>query len=193
MLYRLSGVLSPRWQEREIAKAKFEKRHPLYEPRYTKLALLARFLFSFETAIDLVAIVPFYVLLGLGSSTNEDLYTLSFLRVCRIFRVFQAARSIHVEGMGAIFQRTMEASRDALQLMALAILMGTVTLGCIQYYVEHGTLRYDASTQEWGYYVQKPDGSYVLTLFDSIPTAMYWALITLTTVGYGTMKLIMIY
>ena len=188
MLYRLSGILSPRWQEREIAKAKHEKRHPLYEPRYSRLEILWKFVFSVETLLELLAIVPFFVLVGISSYFRLNAYTSSFLRIFRLFRVFRLSKSIHVEGMETIFQRTMAASRDALQLLAIAILIATVVLGCIQYFVERGTLRYDDSTQEWAHYVKKMDGTYAITMFDSIPTAMYWALITLTTVGYGEIR-----
>ena len=138
-------------------------------------------LVSFEGAIDIVSVVPFYILLA----TQADGASTSFVRVCRVFRIFKVVKSY--QGILTVFKKTLTTSFDALVIMAVIILVCQILFACMVFAVEGGTYTVN-SEYPTGVYLRKLYGTNELnpSPFDSIPTAMYWAIITLTTVGYGT-------
>ncbi len=115
-----------------------------------------RFAFTLESLIDLLAILPFYL-----SFVDLDLRMLWLLRLLRIFRLLKLARySTAVSLLGAtIYARRAELIATGL-LMFLILMIGS-------------TLMFFAEREA------QPDK------FPDIPTAMWWAVITLTTIGYG--------
>ncbi len=114
-----------------------------------------RFGRSFYSVIDLVAIAPFYISLGI------DLRFTRVLRLLRVFRLVKAARYFSALRMfGEVFRKKREEI-----VISLAILgMMTVVTSSLMYYVERAA---------------QPD------VFSSIPSAMWWSVVTVTTVGYG--------
>ena len=106
--------------------------------------------------IDLLAIAPFFML-----SAGLDL---RFVRVLRAFRVLRIAKltrySKALQLMGRVLRRTWD--ELAVTLFAIAIML--VLASILMYAVEHNA---------------QPEK------FADIPTTMWWAVITLTTVGYG--------
>jgi voltage-gated potassium channel len=106
--------------------------------------------------IDLLAVLPFY-LAGLGG----DLRFVRALRLFRFFRVVKLARYVTALGLLASVVRS---KREELLLTALALAILLVTASSLMFYAEHTT---------------QPDK------FSSIPATMWWAVSTITTVGYG--------
>jgi len=135
------------------------------------LELLTRFLVSPEkkkfflralNVIDLIAIIPFYISLIISTRKfGAPLYIMRVLRLSRVFRVFKISR--YVATM-KVLGKTVKASVEDLWTMCFLILIGTILFGSIAYYCE-----------QWD------DG----TVFDSIPISCWWALVTITTLGYG--------
>ncbi|PKK88748.1 MAG: potassium channel protein [Candidatus Wallbacteria bacterium HGW-Wallbacteria-1] len=116
----------------------------------------AKFVFSIMGIIDLLSIVPFYFeTLGIN---------LSFLRILRIFRVFRIAKlGRYSKSMQLVF-RVITNKRGEL-FASICILLVLMTLAsCMMYYAENE---------------RQPES------FSSIPAAMWWAIATFTTVGYG--------
>ncbi len=112
---------------------------------------------SFYGVIDLLAIVPTYLSVFLVGS--QYLLVVRALRLLRVFRVFKAVRYL---GEANILRRALQASREKITVFLFTVFMLVIIIGSVMYLVEG---------PEQG--------------FDSIPTAMYWAIVTLTTVGYG--------
>ena len=116
-----------------------------------------RYARSFFGLVDLFAILPTYMALLLPGA--QYLLVIRVLRVLRIFRVLKLA---HFIGEGQLLGRAMVASRHKITIFLLSVLTAVVIFGSLLYLIEGA----DSG-------------------FDSIPRSVYWAIVTLTTVGYG--------
>jgi len=116
-----------------------------------------RYARSFFGVIDLLAILPAYIDLLLPGA--HYLVLLRVLRVLRIFRVLKLAKYI---GEANVLIDVMRASGRKIGIFIFAVVNLVLVLGSLMYLVEGA---------ENG--------------FTSIPKSVYWAIVTLTTVGYG--------
>ncbi len=115
-----------------------------------------RFALTPMALIDLVAILPFYV-----GWIGFDLRFLRALRLLRLVRIAKVARYMNAL---QIMSRVLRAKREELLLTAAVTLLLLIMAASLMYQVEH-----DAQPE----------------VFSSIPATMWWAIATLTTVGYG--------
>ena len=114
-----------------------------------------RYIFSFYGLIDLLAMLPFY-LHALFPEAD-----LRFLRVVRMLRVLKLSH--YNTALEDLFTAVMDERKSFLSAVYI-LSIATLVTSCLAYYAEHEA---------------QPDK------FGSIPDAMWWAVITLTTVGYG--------
>jgi voltage-gated potassium channel len=107
--------------------------------------------------IDLLAILPFY----LPIFVHLDLRIIRILRLFRIFRVFKLARySESVKILSSVIKR----KKEELLIVFFVLFILLIVASSLMYFVEN-----DAQPN----------------VFSSIPMAMWWCIVTLTTVGYG--------
>ncbi len=114
-----------------------------------------KFIFSFYGLIDLCAILPFYIARGID------------LRSIRIFRLFRLFRSFKIFRYSNALQRF----RDAFLLVKEELILFLVATGFLLFIASVGIYYFENSVQ--------PDQ------FKSVFHCLWWAVITLTTVGYG--------
>ncbi|MCK0109195.1 ion transporter [Flavobacteriaceae bacterium S0825] len=117
-----------------------------------------KYAFSFFGIIDLLSTIPKY--LSFFFIGSQSLVALRALRLLRVFRILKLARYI---GESTNLTRAMKASRAKISVFILFVFILCIILGTIMYLIESG--------QDSG--------------FTSIPRSVYWAIVTLTTVGYG--------
>jgi voltage-gated potassium channel len=115
-----------------------------------------KFLFTPMAIIDLLSIIPFYL-----TFLNVDM---RFVRSLRLFRLFRLFKLIRYSNSLTLFKNVISHKREELLISVLIMFVLIIITASFIYFAEHEA---------------QPDK------FTDIPTSMWWAIVTLTTVGYG--------
>lgn len=118
----------------------------------------SRYIFSFFGIVDLLSWIPSF--LALAVPHGQSLLVIRILRLLRMFRILKMLE--HIRGANVIMGALL-ASRAKITVFFLAMLLLSVIIGTLAYLLEAGS---------------NPR-------FKSIPESVYWAIVTITTLGYG--------
>jgi voltage-gated potassium channel len=119
-----------------------------------------RYAVSFFGIVDLMAILPTY--LGVILPGTHYLLVIRVLRLLRVFRIFKLTGYL---GEAYVIINALKASQKKISVFLLAVAALVVVIGSIMYVIEG-----------------EKNG------FTNIPVSIYWAIVTLTTVGYGDLS-----
>lgn len=129
----------------------------LYHPEQSKLKTRIKYIFSFMAIIDLLAILPFYI----PFLINTDLRALRVLRLSRLMRIFKLGRYFTALNIVVnVLKRKKEQLLSSIFVVGVLMVFASI----LMYYFEH-----DAQP----------------TVFQNAFSGLWWAIATLTTVGYG--------
>lgn len=118
-----------------------------------------KYVLSLFGIIDLLAILPMY----LGVFLPQVQYAIVF-RCLRLVRVFRVLKLFSFLTEGNILMRAIVASWKKIAVFFMFVVLLVICLGTLMFMVE---------------------GNHEGTMFDNLPNSLYWAVVTLSTVGYG--------
>ena len=121
------------------------------------IRLPSSYVFSFYGVVDLLSVVPTYI-----SVLFPGAQALSVIRILRVLRIFRILKLILYIGEANLIIKAIYASRRKMIVFLFSILTLVTIFGSIMYLIEG-----------------EANG------FSSIPRSIYWAIVTITTVGYG--------
>lgn len=118
-----------------------------------------KYIFSFFGIIDLLATLPLYLAFFLPGARH-----LLVIRAFRLIRVFRVFKLFNFWMEGEILLRSIRESSKKIAVFFLFVVILVTSIGTLMYMIE---------------------GSQASTQFNNIPNSIYWAIVTMTTVGYG--------
>ena len=116
-----------------------------------------RYMTSFYGIIDLISILPMYLSFFIAGSK-----ILAVVRALRLLRLFRVLNLVQFTGSASQLKLAINASKTKILVFIYFVFIISILLGAVMYVVEGEAAG-----------------------FSSIPTSIYWCIVTLTTVGYG--------
>ncbi len=130
-------------------------------PQYSGFLGRIKYIFSFYAIIDLISFAPFLLLPIFGIPTTSESFLLRLFRILRLFSLLKTSR--HATGLILIGRVIMDKRYELIFAILMTFVIIFISAICL--YLAEGHI----SPEEFG----------------SIPRALWWSSVTLTTIGYG--------
>ena len=178
---RLAGLIPRGFDEEERIFAEMENRAVRDPKQMTWYRTLYCYCTTARNIIDFVAILPFYItLIDPGNSSS-----LSFIRILRLFRVLRAFNGGANTGVINMIGKTVKSSMEIIIFVLMIMTLFVFIYGSIIFSLESGTYVVNSDYPNGAYVLKNSEGDYFRSSVTDTFTGMYWAVITMTTVGYG--------
>lgn len=129
-----------------------------YIARIISVKKPSQYIFSFYGVVDFLSTIPKYLAFIFAGT-----HALVALRALRLLRIFRILKLVQFLGASNSLVKALKASRAKISVFLFVVIILCIILGTVMYLVEGNS---DSG-------------------FTSIPTSIYWTIVTLTTVGYG--------
>jgi len=159
----------------------------VHDQDWTWFSTLFWYFFSLNGIIDLCAVLPLFIQLGLGESVTTGATV--FIRVARAFRLVRFFRFFDnstTSSLLYVLQHTVSRSLWTLLFMLLVFLILSFIFAFIIFAFERGTFEVTTEHPNGAYYRMNPyNNEKEESPFRSLSTSLYFTIISMTTVGYG--------
>eukprot|EP01064_Diplonema_japonicum_P029339 TRINITY_DN4716_c3_g2_i1.p1 TRINITY_DN4716_c3_g2~~TRINITY_DN4716_c3_g2_i1.p1 ORF type:complete len:713 (+),score=105.87 TRINITY_DN4716_c3_g2_i1:60-2141(+) len=189
-MWIISYPTSEQWIDSEGKAHVLDKDEEVWPRPDTMETIKWRLFFKEQnTYIDFLSIVPYYILLIVDGQNNisalASVRLLRLLRLLRITRILKLGRSGsygRAPELGAALQKSI----TSLLFLVMLIVIATTMASSWMFYAELEQASFNPVLEKW---VRNNDSDYVdageVLQMQSIPEALWWGIVTLTTVGYG--------
>jgi len=144
-----------------------------------------KWIFHFTNMIDFFSIFPAYIqyiiVWALGRQNNTVTY-LTILRVLRLAQVIRVLKLAKHSTMFMVLIHSISKSLHGLYIMLFLVGLETIVFSSAMFYAEQSISYFDQVNKVWRYTFDNSTSP-----FQSIPATFWWAMVTITTVGYGDM------
>lgn len=173
---RLSDIVPNNWDRDNHLNAAKNNKIPEVDPKYSPIECFIRYFLSINTLIDFCAIFPFLV------PSVPD----SFARVMRLFRLIKMMRNVSAGNKNfLLLTDSVIRSSETGVYVVFCVLIFTIFFGWLMNLMEGGEFIVSSEEPDGAYMRKNSEGERSISPYSSISTSIYWAAVTLTTLGYG--------
>lgn len=184
---RIAGMIFDDFEDKELTEINLEfietKEIKEFDKKYPWYSQIIMYALKPLNIIDFIAILPYYM--SLNGNTMILHNNLTVLRVFRLGRIFRLVKVVKNTIGVQLIAKTIYRALDALGILIFLSCIGVVVFASLFDFIEKGEYTVDSLTQNGGYVRSNAIGKDELSPFQSIPVGIYYAVVTMCTVGYG--------